>query len=334
MFNGFDLSTIQDAKFGNSQVSSIYYGANLIWPTTPPPHDYSLDYFTIEITSSMTGHKLELYWYTNDTNYALTIDYSTDNGSTWTSITASSRTTGSSIGNFIGRFNTGDKVLFRGNNSKYSDGTWINQFTVDGVGSLDVYGNIMSLIYGNNFIGTDTLTDTYVFYEFFYNLPIDNSINLVLPATTLTDYCYARMFMYWTVNNLQTTIQKLPATTLADHCYYQMFSRCDSIITGPDILATNLTNFCCFQMFNQCISLTTAPILRATNLASMCYSNMFWGCSSLNYVKCYAADLSPFQCINNWMYNVSSTGTFYKDANTTWPSGDSGIPSGWTVINI
>ena len=52
----------------------------------------------------------------------------------------------------------------------------------------------------------------------------------------------------------------------------------------------------------------------------------------MNYIKCLATDISANSCISNWVSGVSPTGTFVKSANMdSWPTGVSGIPSGWTV---
>jgi hypothetical protein len=87
-------------------------------------------------------------------------------------------------------------------------------------------------------------------------------------------------------------------------------------------------------MFNGCTSLTTAPELPATTLADYCYIYMFRGCSKLNYIKMLATNISISGCLTNWVSNVSSTGTFVKNpAMTSLPTGKSGIPSGWTVVD-
>lgn len=86
------------------------------------------------------------------------------------------------------------------------------------------------------------------------------------------------------------------------------------------------------NMFRGCTSLTTAPALPATTLGWGSYRNMFYGCTSLNYVRCLATDISTSQALTNWLADVSSTGTFVKKAGVNWPSGTSGIPSNWTVI--
>jgi hypothetical protein len=87
-------------------------------------------------------------------------------------------------------------------------------------------------------------------------------------------------------------------------------------------------------MFRGCTNLTTAPELPATTLADSCYYAMFRGCSKLNYIKMLATDISTYSCLNNWVNGVSSTGIFIKNpAMTILPTGASGIPSGWTVVN-
>jgi len=83
--------------------------------------------------------------------------------------------------------------------------------------------------------------------------------------------------------------------------------------------------------------LTTAPMLPATDLVSNCYYDMFNGCNSLIAITCLARNISAFQCTNNWVYKIASSGTFTRaaimDEGQSWPTGASGIPSGWSVVN-
>jgi hypothetical protein len=61
---------------------------------------------------------------------------------------------------------------------------------------------------------------------------------------------------------------------------------------------------------------------------------MFYGCKKLSYIKMLATDISAPSCLSNWVSSVASTGTFVKNpAMTTLPTGNSGIPSGWTVVD-
>ena len=155
-----------------------------------------------------------------------------------------------------------------------------------------------------------------------------------LPATTLANNCYENMFQ----NCVSLTkAPVLPATTLASDCYYYMFSGCTSLTEAPALPATTLAQSCYNGMFKGCTSLTKAPDLPATTLASDCYNGMFNGCRRLNEVHCkIPSSYSSFQISSyalNWLSNVSSTGTFYTNTDADWPSGESGIPTGWTRVN-
>lgn len=153
-----------------------------------------------------------------------------------------------------------------------------------------------------------------------------------LPATDIGEYCYLEMFCDCTS---LTTPPRLMATTLAPYCYISMFQGCSSLVSAPALPATGLRNNCYRSMFLGCKSLTTAPELPATQLADYCYHSMFQGCQNLNYIKCMAAGTyGHTECFYGWVGGVSPSGTFVKNRKASmWSTGDSGIPSGWTVIS-
>lgn len=336
---------------GSAEVEKIYLGTEQVYsggsePT--PPHDYSQDYLTIESTSDNNT----ISWKKRASNkQGKTISASTDNGSTWIEYTS---TSGNGI--TIATLNSGDKLLIKGENATYYE-----YFNPQGIfastSSFIVYGNTMSLIYGDNFAGQTTLEGTYTFREFFRETNVVSAENLILPATTMVQYCYTGMFEYCTslttapelpattlvsgcyagmfggCTNL-TTAPELPATRLVSDCYGNMFGGCTSLTIAPVLPATTLADGCYWSMFRDCTSLTTAPHLPATTLANYCYQYMFRNCTSLNYIKCLATDISATQCTQGWLNNVASSGTFTKAASmTSWGSGASGIPTGWTVEN-
>ena len=170
--------------------------------------------------------------------------------------------------------------------------------------------------------------------EYCYSAMFDNCTGLTtareLPATTLAGCCYDNMFYGCT--NL-TTAPTLPATTLASSCYHNMFYGCTNLTTAPTLPATTLAAYCYLEMFRGCTGLTTAPTLPAPTLVPGCYNNMFNGCSNLSSVTCLATtNIDDYNC-SNWLNGVATNGTFTKAAGATWPTGVSGIPSGWTVQN-
>ncbi len=221
----------------------------------------------------------------------------------------------------------------------FGDGTSIasygNSFThiTNGTADCYIYGNIMSLVDEYGYATATELTDDIAFVSLFsYNSHLYNhdTYELVLPATTLTNYCYQDMFNGCT--NL-TKAPALPATTLASSCYSTMFFGCTNLTTAPALPATTLASYCYQRMFQGCTNLTTAPELPATTLASSCYRNMFNGCTKLNSVTCLATNISAGLALDNWLSGVAATGTFTKaEGMTSWElNSASGIPAGWTV---
>ena len=259
-----------------------------------PPHDYSQDYLTFRAKDEPV-----VFSFTPTSGNVISFSY---DGWTWTEITSGHAVVVSS----------GHDVMWKGNMTpidepnNYGIGTFRARGTdsFDDTGEFDVEGNIMSLLYGDNFSGQTSLSGKdMAFGELFYQCRgLQNAENLVLPATTLSE-----------------------------GCYYEMFFGCTSLTTAPQLPATTLATTCYAYMFNGCTSLTTAPELPATTLANWCYNGMFSGCTSLNYIKCLATNKSATYCTSYWVRNVASTGTFVKASGVSWPSGTSGIPNNWTV---
>ena len=291
--NGFDISTISNCYIGGTQASAIYIGNNKLWPTA---HDYSLDYFTIE---SLEDNN-EIQFIKGSSAPVKTIEWSID-GTTWTSSTSSTTPT------VVTTLNTGDKIMIRGNNTQYaSSGSGGYENRLISTKTINMYGNIMSLLYGDNFVGQTTLPAKYTFCRLFSAGKMIDTSNLILPATNTTEACYRSL-----LDNNSTLIYTpkiLPALTLTKECYVNMFNKAYNIITSP--------------------------ILPALTLAQECYGGLFWNCSKLDNITCLATNISASQCTNMWVYNVKSTGTFTKNSSmTSWTRGQYGIPSGWTVVN-
>ena len=261
-----------------------------------------------------------------DQNCATSISYSKDK-SNWTETVVDNTEQTITI-----PVSNGDNVYLKGvARTWYNDGGGAH---IDSNVGINVSGNIMSLLYADDFKGKKALPEEsrYTFVELFsYAAYIINAKNLILPATALNEACYIAMFSGCTS---LTTAPELPATTLAESCYAYMFARCTSLTTAPELPATTLAKSCYDNMFVGCTSLTTAPELPATTLAINCYNTMFFGCKKLNSITMLATDISAADCLHNWVNDVASTGTFTKAASmTSLPTGASGIPTGWTVVD-
>lgn len=270
--------------------------------------DYTKQYLTFV---SMADNN-EIKFFTNDDSHTQAIYVST-NRSSWTSKTsASTGTTCATLGN-------GEKLYVRVsvNRTGYSNGTFYHHFEANGNFALE--GNIMSLLYSDNFWQQTALPNySHTFYSMFSGCStLVDITNLVLPATTLAENCYDRLF--YNCSGL-TSIPSglLPATTLTSYCYSSMFDGCSSLTSIPsDLLpATTMTLRCYGYMFQNCASLTTIPsgLLPATALAERCYHYMFGGCSSLTSVP---SNLLPATTMADYCYYYMFRGT----GITSIPSG-------------
>ena len=124
----------------------------------------------------------------------------------------------------------------------------------------------------------------------------------------------------------------LPATTLTQGCYAHMFERCTSLTQAPALPATTLARGCYLSMFMNCTSLSEAPELPATTLTQGCYSDMFNGCRTLNYVKvAFKRWDMPQGSTTNWLAGVAIKGEFVCPEELQPKFGSSYIPEGWTV---
>lgn len=236
----------------------------------PLPHDYAKDYLTFVALNDGT-----FTFAPKDDNV---ISYSLDNGDTWTELEANTNTP---------TVAKGKKILWKG---EMTPSNGIGIFT--STGRFDVEGNVMSLLFGDNFKGQTDLTGyRNAFVDLFRNLIpagdryrfnpcyVVNAENFILPATILEYGCYGSMF-YGCAS--LTIAPKLLATTLAVLCYDSMFSSCKNLITAPELPATEIVAYCYSSMFEGCTNLVNVPsVLPGNILKFRCYERMFKDCTSL-----------------------------------------------------
>ena len=235
----------------------------------------------------------------SETYAANAVEYSTDGGKTWNDCAA---------GASVKLTNVGDKVAFHGSRASYATNS-TNYSHFSSSEDCYFYGNVMSLVDSSSFAEQKKLTANYAFCGLFRqdasNEKLKNhaSKKLVLPATTLKNYCYSSMFQ--DCKGL-TVAPELPAETLASYCYTSMF---------------------------QSTGLTAAPALPAQTLTYACYQKMFNDCNMLTSITCFATNINADNSTNNWLKSVASNGTFTTPTETGWSTGPSGIPDGWTRKN-
>lgn len=209
----------------------------------------------------------------------------------------------------------GDKVQFYGNGTSitaYDGSIGGGDYLITiagGTASVKVYGNIMSLVDETGYETATTVAEKAFRHLFQDNSTLTDASGLLLPATTLDVYCYASMFY-----------------------------DCGTLTAAPALPATTLANSCYSNMFYGCTNLEAAPVLPAETLVTNCYQNMFNNCSKLASVTCMATSgINTNNSTGWWLENAGTqatgTKTFTAVSTATWPSSDSGIPSGWTRVD-
>ena len=296
------MALIYDVSFdsGTRVLSLLDKAGNVISSCEVPSKD--VDDITKPLTFKATqdGSAVGLYRYGSPDGAFQT---SRDGGNTWTDYPI----------NAVITLNAGEEVSFRAKSDRTSVPNYNKYFYFVMRGKIKAWHNVMSMIRTNDFATYKTAENS-SFYLLFKG------------CTSLTK------------------APALPATTLSESCYYHMFEGCTSLTKAPELPATTLEQLCYYYMFNGCTSLTKAPELPATTLAKSCYYGMFQRCGRLNEVHCYMPSTIssydiPTYTVNGgggtfpWLERVSSTGTFYTNADANWPSGSSGIPTGWTRVN-
>ncbi len=224
----------------------------------------------------------------------ISLQYS-KNSETWTDYTV-----GTSI-----TLADGETLKFRageGGNATFSTG-YNDYYSINttGSGTIKASGNIMSLL-DKTLAKTDV--PKWAFWQLFYNNEnLKDAANLKLPATTLTESCYASMFEGCTA---LTSAPELPATTMAEYCYSGMFSG-TALTEAPALNAATMAESCYSGMFSGCESLTSAPELPATTMAESCYSGMFSGCTSLTTAPKLSATILAEHCYDSMFSGTALT---------------------------
>ncbi len=185
------------------------------------------------------------------------------------------------------------------------------------------------------------------YYKWTITVAIDDKVQFFGNGTSIASYYgtgisggTADCYIYGNIMSLVDEDEYDTATELTGNdAFNSLFYNNSHLYNHPTyklvLPATTLTPSCYYYMFSDCTNLTTAPELPATTLATRCYMYMFNRCSNLNSVTCLATNISASNATNDWLKGVAATGTFTKAAGmTSWTTGASGIPSGWTKNNI
>ena len=322
------LDYLESDEFVTPNVSFCDQEVELHYTPYVPSHDYSKDYLTFEVVENNCSIAL---YQVGLSNNPVIIQYSTDNGNTWSEdLTAST----SNLGAVLGTFNIGDKILVKGNNETWAQGIVDdNASTIDGIlngtastfaftttSNVNVYGNIMSISLSDNF-KTNTNETGISFCGLFGDIfnyqsngqikgnHIINAENLILPTSqSLTSSVPKKYEMLFAFSSYLTTPPQMLTfkNSQYKYCYRDMFNGCTSLAIAPELPATTLAEGCYDYMFYGCTSLASVPVLPATTLANNCYGFMFANCTSLTSAPELPATTLANNCYSYMFYGCTS----------------------------
>ena len=230
---------------------------------------------------------------------------------------------------------TGDKVQFKSKNKtlarRFKNGDYYYTQYVRILPQVQcaVYGNAMSMVSpdGNWHLNREIKEKFALGYLFngATNLVNDETRDLTLPATTLTDSCYFYTFrncygltrapelpakeiknssyryMFYNCDAL-TTAPAITAETVGDYGCYYMYAYCDALSTAPDIKVTTLGQYGMAYMFRSCYALTTAPAITAEDVDIYGFYEMFWDCIGITKAGDITIKNAAGERAFNWMY--------------------------------
>lgn len=315
---------------GTTEAIAMYIGSTLIWQQggSSVVHDYSQDYFTIESLEDNNTISIKTM---GSNSYNPNVYYSTDDGETWNNKTLTGGT------NTIAIINTGDAIIFKCTINQWGT-SWDKYYYFDGSKTFKTYGNIMSLLNGDNFVSNSefAVNSTHNFAGLFRTTNIIDANNLILPAKTLYNSSYNGMFRGAT--NLVNGPKLLPALDVPTDAYSSMFEGCVKLTEGPEIVATTVSGdtalnrmFCMNRNSKVTAAMTKSPVLRITN--PLAYSNVYQQlfCGNGNITEVTILAQATNLTFSNWLNYTNTGGVIKTLSGTTFSSGVSGLPSGWTT---
>ena len=235
----------------------------------------------------------------------------------------------------------GDKIEFWSANERLTQDDWNWGLQIQPNSQCAVYGNVMSMITPDgNYHTNKTITKDFALYgllcgsyywddateKFVFFTVAHDKYKLVLPATTLTKACYARMlqgtgfteapelpatelatfcyqYMFEECRHL-TKVPKLPATELPEGCYGYMFVYCDGLTESPAISVKSMDNYACQGMFSDCQKLKKANAITVEkDVKGLVFNNMFSNCSELTEAPAITAETMDIYACYAMFYN-------------------------------
>ena len=274
------------------------------------------------------------------------VEASSDNGTTWNTVTASSAGTEIALP-------ANGRVIFRHTGS-------MQGMKFAATGSHSASGNICSLTHGDNFSGDLTASTGYYFGIFEGDTNLSSVADLCFESlSVLPDQGLRRTFNGCT--SLVDTPNLKHITAIGQREFQNCFQGCTSLTKGVEIpLVTSVTNQAFYEAYKNCTSLVDCGDLSGLTtitLGNSVFQGAFIGCTSLRrgvdlsgitlstgsgalgIANMYSGCTKMFEAwtpfvsgvdLNDMLSNCAQYGVLHTKATVTEPSASgSALPSGW-----
>ena len=247
------INNIDAILIGSTPAVKAYLGNTVIWETSNDAEyalrTYRHQYFTTEALTDNCVITLNIAKNVSTTNVK-GFYYSRDR-ITWTPILNTANTSQTVS---LPAINTGEKYYWKGVNLAISEnGTYQESSTLKNVhlsasANFKVYGNMFSMLYGDNFIGKNYFPDdtiNYIYAGFFANNTyLIDAGNLYFPGQHTKGFTYA------------TTDTVDPTSDEVINSFNDLFNGCTNLEYGPTIeMLTIVGNSSIKRIFKNCTNL-------------------------------------------------------------------------------
>ena len=247
------INNIDAILIGSTPAVKAYLGNTVIWEASDDAEyalrTYRHQYFTTEALADNCVLTLNIAKNVSTTNVK-GFYYSRDR-ITWTPILNTANTSQTVS---LPAINTGEKYYWKGvnfaisENGTYSESTTLKNVHLSASANFKVYGNMFSMLYGDDFIGKNYFPDdtvNYIYSGFFLNNTylIDAS-NLYFPGQ------HTKGFTYTTTD----TVDPTPDEVI--NSFNDLFNGCTNLEYGPIIeMLTIIGNSSIKRLFKNCTNL-------------------------------------------------------------------------------
>lgn len=253
---------------------------------------YNLEYLT---TKALGSGNITFTIPSNvGTSYLTNVSYR-KNGGEWTTTANSSSEVVITVS-----VTANDVIEWKGNGIRLcGGGNYTAASKFGGTVQFNVYGNVMSMLWGDDFIGQIQFPNTTherVMEGLFYQSSVVDASGLVLPATHLSN-THTYMGMFSDCTSLVYPPAELPepeSSVILNFTYISMFNNCSSMVRCPDMnwgILTTCKNGTFYQMFNNCTALTDnipdkieVQYYTANSNGYSIFRNMFANCTHITTI--------------------------------------------------